>query len=499
MRKIYIYLFAILMSACTLTTEPTDMYTQINFWKTAEQYEAGLTACYSSLRNGYVYGNANSIFSEVCTPNAFIRTEHFGWMALSDGTNDNNNCVISNYRWGGCYEGIGRCNTYIDNAGSAPFVEPISQRMKAEAKFLRALFYSILIQHYGDVPLIIETPNITTQTTLPRTPKAEVLSQIIQDYKEAAENLPLSYGQGSVGRATKGAAYAMLGRIYLYNNMWAEAAEMMKKVIDLNQYSLFNDYKKLFLAANENNGEVIFDVQFLNNPGTMQNTFDIVLRSYDTCAPTLDLVNCYQNSDGSFYNSSNQNFSEKRDPRFYATIAYVGGTYMGKTITSDDARFNATGLKFKKFSKYMDDNITTDSDLNEINYIVIRYADVLLSYAEALNESNPANATEAVKWLNKIRERESVNMPPYTGTYTQTQVRDMVRLERRVELAGEGLYYNDILRWKTAETVNNVPVRKLDGTIIYTRTFDKNKNYLWPVPLRQIEINNNLLPNNSGY
>ncbi|MEG1659042.1 MAG: RagB/SusD family nutrient uptake outer membrane protein [Bacteroides sp.] len=492
MKNFILLIVIAIFSGCTLQTTPSDIFTQDNFWKTEEQYNAGLIACYSTLRSNYLYGDVVALFPEVLTPNAYLRMNNYGFMVIAEGTHTSVNSVIIQYRWKACYEGIGRCNTYLQHADNAPIAEEMKERMKAEAKFLRALYYSILTQHYGDAPLITDAPNVSEQANLPRSPKKEIIEQIAKDLQEAAPALNLTYSTTNVGRATRGAAYALLGRVYLYNNEWQKAADNFKKVIDLKQYSLFNHYRKLFAIENENNSEVIFDVQFKNPE--QRSSIDLVLRAYDTCAPLLDLLQCYEKKDGTAFVPGVDPLYKNRDPRMDFTIVHPGSQYMGATVT--DTQFSSTGCTFKKFSRY-DTEYAPVYDYNDINYIVIRYADVLLGYAEALNELNKGN--EALPYLNSVRERPSVNMPSIPTGKTQSELRKIIRHERRVELAGEGLYYNDIIRWKIAEKLMNGPIYKVDGTKIMNRFFDASKHYLWPVPNEQVTINKNLLPNNPNW
>lgn len=484
------------LNACSLDTIPTDRYVESSFWQTEEQVEAGLTACYNTLRDTYLFGGtASAVFNETITPNAYMYDNTYGFGVIGKGMHTLSNSTVINEKWGSCYKGIGRCNTFLKEIVTFDMSEDLKNQKIAEVKFLRALYYFELTNYYGDAPLILDPPNVDTQKDLPRNAKSEIQTQIVKDLTEAAAVLPDGYSSsGDLGRPTSGAAKALLSRVYLYNSMWNEAEKMAKEVIASGKYSLYPNYRQIFSRDNENNSEVIFDVQFLNPD--YKHGMDLIMRQYNTCAPLLDLVKAYEMSDGTPYVDSKPLY-EDRDPRFYQTIVYPGSQYMGLPVAND--RFKFTGYTFKKFSVY-DEEYVPEYDYNDINYIVIRYADILLTYAEARNEGLAAPDKEVYDALNQIRDRETVKMPLFdiSKGYTKEQMRDIIRHERRIELAGEGLYYFDILRWKTAKDVMNGPIYKYDASTIEVRVFE-NKDYLWPVPETEIKENPNLLPNNPGW
>ena len=201
-------------------------------------------------------------------------------------------------------------------------------------------------------------------------------------------------------------------------------------------------------------------------------------------------------NDGTAY-SDDKPLYENRDPRFYQTIVYPGSMYMGTVVAND--RFKFTGYTFKKYSVY-DDEYAPEYDYNDINYILIRYADIILTYAEARNENLGVPDEAIYNAINMIRGRKTVEMPllDYSKKYSKEQMREIIRHERRIELAGEGLYYFDIKRWRIAKDLMNGPIYKWDGSTIETRVF-ADKDYLWPVPEYEFKENPNLLPNNPGW
>ena len=466
---------SIILLAFTLTTlggcresflevQPTDRFTQQTFWKTREHAEAGLSATYASLLNGNLYGGNAPIFWDALTPNLFIYNNPNGFSNVAQGIHDAANTGIINGLWGACYGGIGRANNLLANVGTIPMDEALKKRYVGEAKFLRALFYHNLLSLYGGVPLILDVANADTQAKLPRNKAEDVLAQITKDLDEATPDLPLSYAATERGRATKGAALALKTRTLLYAGRWAEATTAAKAVMDLKTYSLFPDYRGLFFLENEGNAEVIFDAQF--KFPEFAHGFDVNLDQFNGAAPLPDLVNDYYLTDGKSIRDSPlynpQKPYENRDSRLLATVM-------------------PTAIKVEGQS--------------ELNFIILRYADVLLMYAEARNEAVGPDAS-VYDALNQVRRR--VQLPNLPTGLSKDAMRAEIRHERRVELAGEGLYYLDLRRWRTAEKVMNGDVFNVKGQRIGTRRFDPARDYLWPIPSVVIQLNP-ALEQNPGY
>ena len=486
---------ALAFSSCSdfLDVNPTDRYTQNTYWKTREQAEAALFGTYNALTNNNVYGDPISI--EAATPNHYTYNNTGGAGFIAQGIHDAANDGLINNKWGACYTGIGRANTLLDNVGGIPMDDATKKRYIAEAKFLRALFYQQLLVHYGGVPLILETPNLEKQGNLPRSTAEQVQVQIIKDCDEAIADLPATVD--SKGKASKGAAYALKARTLLYAGKWAEAAAAAKAIIDAKTYSLYPDYRELFQLDKEGNQEVIFDVEFKYPEFT--TSLDINLTDFNSTAPLPDLLNDYYMKDG-LPASTSPLFDPKkpydnRDPRLNQTLILPGTMFRAKVV--GPATFGFTGIGQKKYTIYKDNEAgtTIPGGQSQINYIVFRYADVLLMYAEAQNESAGPDAS-VYSALNLIRSRAGV--APVTPGLTKDQLRAEIRHERRIELAGEGLYYHDIRRWRTAEVVMNADVFNFEGKKIGTRKFDKNRDYLWPIPTIVSQLNP-ALEQNPGY
>lgn len=521
----FIIIYCILIYGCDnsyLNVDPHDRYTQNNFWQSSQAANAALTGCYAVLRYSGVYGGtATPLWEETASPNAYNYSNSDGWNSIAEGLQSSTTGGIISSRWANCYEGIGRCNYFLANVDRVTSIDEATRtRMKGEAYFLRALFYFLLENYWGDVPLILDPPDPSTQSNLPRTSRQQIIEQILKDLDSATLVLPLKYGSSDLGRVTKGAAMALKARVLLFEasplfntnndkNKWKLAADAAKAVIDISSsagYGLYPDYRSLFLPENENNKEVIFDVQFIYPQEG--NSFDLICGQYNSNAPLLDLVQSYEMKNGLPISDPSSGYRPdspylNRDPRLYATIVYPGEVWVSGSnkVTVTSSWFPITGYAMQKLSVY---NSATKppvkaSDIKDgqsyINYIVIRYADVLLMYAEAQNEFiGPDPSVYAA--VNQIRAR--VGMPNVAPGLTQDSMRQVIRHERRIEFAGEGLYYNDIRRWKIAELVMNSPIYTWKHTLIETRRFNPNRDYWWPIPQTQLDLNHNLVQN-SGY
>lgn len=496
-----------------LNKVPQDAITPITFWKTEADAKAANIGCYSSL---WDVSTEVLPYLDVLTPNAFNNYPWEGWknISLSLHTPSDMGSMLSLYR--GAYSGISACNVFLTNIDKVTMNDDRKKGMKGEAYFLRAYYYSLLVNYWGGVAMPLESPSIA-QIDLKKSTRAEVYAQVEKDLLAATDLLPPTAAEP--GRVTKGAAWGLLTRVYLYQEKWQATVDAAKKVMTMG-YELYPSYRGLFLEANENNSEVIFDIQFLQP--RYPTSWDIYLGIYDplnapgwsSIEPTQDLVNEYEMKDGSPYdateavrNPKNPN-NENRDPRLDQTIFRRGKNYnsVPYPVDADGWPGVYTGYSFKKYTKY--DNNTSLADavgatgLSQINGIIIRYADILLMLAEAKNELSGPDA-EVYGAINKVRARTTVEMPPLPASLTKEQMRLRIRHERRVEFAGEGLYYSDIRRWKIAETELNKTL-VLNGSQMRgateKRVFRKERDYLMPFPLNDIENAPNMKDQqNPGY
>ncbi len=522
MKKIYGILFCTaVLTSCSkelLETQPNDRYSEEIYWTSEKNAVAALNGCYAVLKEAGLFGGtATPLWEETATPNAYNYDNSFGFNVIALGTqtaSPANPSEIINRRWSDSYRGIGRVNTLLAEIDKVPMTDVLKTQMKAEAKFLRGLYYSLFEMYYGGVPIILDKPNVATQSDLPRNTRTEVVQQVLKDLDEAAAVLPTKYTNAAdKGRATKGAALSIKARVLLFEASplinttndaakWTTAANAAKAVMDLAAqagYDLFPNYRNMFLPANENNQEVIFDVQF-KAPEQTGNSFDLIVRQFNTNAPLRDLIDAYYMKDGlpitesPLYNPAKP--YENREPRFYQSIVFPGDTYLGSVVTPTTP-FKITGYTFKKYGIY--DNLPSTNILmqgqSETNYVVMRYADILLMYAEAQNEALSAPDATVYSALNKVRQRAGLVPFEVPLGKTKAEMREIIRRERRIEFAGEGFYYTDIRRWKIAEQVMNATIFNSENKAIVKRSFDPARDYWWPVPQTQLDLNRNLTQN----
>lgn len=495
----------------TLETIPTDRYTEETFWTSEKNAVATLSGCYSVMtENGIFGGDATPLWEETLTPNAYNYIDDMGFNAIALGTHTAVNASIISQRWNDAYRGVGRCNTLISKIVEVPMDTNLKNRMIAEAKFLRALYYTILETYYDGVPLILDPPNLEEHESLPRNTREEVVGQVLKDLEEAAAVLPITYPAADKGRATKGAALGLKARILLFEasplinttndvNKYTAAVNAAKAIMDLApqaKYDLFPNYRQILFPVNENNTEVVFDVQF-KAPELVGNSFDLIGRQFNTNAPLQDLVTSYEMADGLPADQSPlfdpTDIYKNRDPRFYQTIVFPGDTFMGQVVTHV-APFTPTGYALKKYTIYdKEPNSNLIGGLQSpTNYVVIRYADILLMYAEAQNEAVGPDQS-VYDAVNRVRDR--ADMPDLKVGLSQTEMREAIRKERRIEFAGEGFYYNDIRRWKTAEQVMNATIYDSENNVIQKRTFNPARDYWWPIPQVERDLNPSLTQN----
>lgn len=525
--------------SCTNELEkyPMNAPSTETFLKTENELQAALVACMNPLtlrfgENPYI--NWFEMYSDIAT-NRDTRPEDF-W-----GNSDANDVKVI---WNMTYRGIGRCNFLLNNLERAQenVSKEIILNIEAQAKFLRAYYYFMLSEFYGGVPLITNVLELS-EANVSRDSKEGITTFILKELDEAVENLTIN-NQPNTMTISKGAAWALASRVALFNEKWQQSIDAAQKVMLLegDQYILNSDYGAICLRAGITSKEIIWAIQFNYNDIYQQNPLSMRSRmasGYSNRMPVQALVDSYDCIDGlpidqsTLYNP--QKPFENRDPRLGLTIALPGSIYYGyqfethkdstmcwnynvsppQRVANLDATHTYASFSGYAWRKYADPTEEDDTK-SDINPIVIRYAEVLLNYAEAKIEANSVDESVYTA-INKVRIR--AGMPIITDGKSQTELRSIVRKERKAELAGEGLRYYDIKRWKIAEQVLNGPcygriprgyltsAPSIDenGTpdyseisnasemrIIQTRNFDKNKHYLWPIPNIELQTNPNL-------
>ncbi len=391
--------------------------------------------------------------------------------------------------WRGPNPGILYCNTVIENVPNLNIQENLKRRCLGEAKFLRAHYYFLLTQLFGDVPIILSPTKKGDDLFPKRDEKARVYNEvIIPDLKEAIDLLPIreEYGDGDKGRASKGAAAGMLAKVYLTLGMYSEALEMCELVENLG-YTLNPDYSDCFGAEerNKNTAESLFEIQYLGltkadfwggeNQAAWHSTFmgprnaDWVGGGYGWNQPTQEFVNQY----------------ETGDLRKEKTILYEGcPPFDGKNYK---ATMSHTGFNVRKFLVPL--SLSPDYNTNKANFVVLRFADVLLMKAEALNELG--RTQEAETPLYKVRARAGLTNRTDVENLSVEQMREKIRKERRIELAFEGHRWFDLIRWDNGQYALN-----------FWHSIGKNnareKHLLFPIPQKDRDANPNLTQN-PGY
>lgn len=505
---------SILFAGCEnnlLQTNPIDQISPETFYQNENEAVMGLMGIYNSASTP---GPWHFLQHDFMSDNNYM---HHDWQGSMDFANWDHNS--SSWRalekWEIGYRTIGRANAFMENIEESELDQDFITGLIAEARFLRAYMYAELIHYFGDVPLILEVMSLE-DAEAPRTPKEQVLESLLDDYEFAAANLPLTYPASEVGRATRGAALAMQSRILLYEERWEDAAEAAQDVIDLGVYSLFPDFEGIFREENENNEEVIFDFQYTADlrPQPWSSTC-LGYSEWPTPGVTTDIIDSYRMSNGLAIDDPASGYDEQdpftdRDPRLEATFVLPGTPYGTITfIPANDT--NPTGMRPRKYAGIEYSN----KDNCPLNWIVMRYADVLLMRAEALIESGNTGQ-EVYDLINEVRQRPSVNMPIVENVegsgLSQDELRNIVRHERRVEFAMEATRYSDMRRWECEECVKpvygyntallsdpNEPANwAFERILMENREFDPAKGWLWPIPQDELQ-NNPALEQNPGY
>ncbi|MFC5411777.1 RagB/SusD family nutrient uptake outer membrane protein [Larkinella bovis] len=493
MKKIIVSLSILfLLGSCKedfLERYPLDSPSAETFWTSAENAEMWVNNLYRSLPDE---SDSNI---ENWSDNAYCRTGENG-RVIANGTFQTNSAIIQN-RWDYTY--IRRCLEFFTKVDEIPNVSAtVKNNLVGQVRFILAFEYFKLITLFRDVPLVTK-PLLISESDLPKSPKAEVLAYLLDHLDKAIQELPATWPASSNGRVTKGAALALKARVLLYNGKWSEAAETARQVMDSQVYSLHPKFGELFLKSfNNATKEVILARQYaaVVNQNELYRRYGFLGNGgYAYVLPLPDLANAFECTDGlpiqesPLYDPANP--MANRDPRFAETFVYPNQNLNGYLYDPFD-RSNLSGsLTYLHYRKYINDMKPIETHTH-VNWIILRYADVLLMYAEAKNEASGPDAT-IYDALDQVRKRAGMPVVNRSKYNTQAALRALIRNERRVELAAEGLRYFDIIRWKTAEVVLNKEVfslevkDKLPIRTLEKRIFDPKKHYVWPIPQLAID------------
>lgn len=526
-------------SSCSdfLDRYPLEELSDESFWKTEKDAEMAVSNLYNVLPT---WDTDEAINSDDAV-------HGIKWAAgnQSKGVYD-----PSDYGWSGEYGYIRQANLILEKIQEMDLSEDAYKKLEGQARFFRAYTYFTLIRSFGAVPYIDKPLELTDVENITRTPKDEVYAKVMEDFDIAIANLPVQWDETNSGRITKGAAMAMKARAALYYNNWQTAMDEAKKVMDLGQYELYDKdntgrYKELFWEVADGCDEFILSVQF-NAP--TRTHYLIGWECFPTLGwgglnPTQSLVDAFEDingapitSEASVYDPTNP--FANRDPRLEVNVLHDGETMYGVTIkvaplsssgnTGIGQHGDATATGYYQ-QKWLDPSIDPQStgwDMGK-DWVVIRYAEVLLTYAEAKNELSPLDPS-AFDAVNQVRRRVGMpdlqNTDPTKPTYcgTQDDLRKRIWNEWRVEFALEGGKRQwDIRRWGIAKDVLNAPFEGLRYTLVDDPNAPKgdngkkcilyvgeplklagshyeDHNYLLPIPQTEIDLNPKL-EQNPGY
>ena len=490
MKKYIIKSSVILALSLLITTSCSDEFVDVdpvysldseNYFNSESDYNNALIGAYDMLHSSYI----NVLMGEIASDNTLsggeAATDTPGIQQVDEMTHTAVNANLKNL-WDWMFAGVQRCNYILEFKDKTDFAN--KNQVIAETRFLRAYYHFELVKWFGGIPLKGDKRfSLNDEKTIPRSSVEDVYASIESDLNFAVQYLNPSAAQ--TGRATKGAAQALLGKAYLYQNKFTAAATVLDQLIATNTYSLVSNYNTIFEHAGENGTESVFEIQYTDAQGA---DFGCLQCSEGNVAVGFNGIRNYAGPffDGGYsFNVPTQeayNSFEVGDNRKNVAILDIEAW-----ATANNATFG-TGYKHTGFynRKYLarkgDTNIGDQNLTNPNNYRSIRYADVLLMAAEAHNRSG--NDTKAKDYLNRVRRR-AFGDNNHDITATGTALTDFIWNERRVELMGEGHRFFDLVRTgKAAE--------KITG-------FTPNKNELFPIPFEEIQFSNGNWQQNPGY
>lgn len=556
--KSYLYIYIIILALAILSScqdildkEPLTAPSSENVFTNANEIQLALYSAYDQVENSWAFC-CGAEYSGTVNLDAFT---DIAWnrsagdiQDIAEGSMSNNLGVLQLY-WDNYYQGIAKVNFILDNLNraAASTDEVTRNQFEGEAKFLRAFYYYMLTTLYGDVVLHTTTPP-ANETSFPLTSQEQVLVQVNQDLDDAITLL--STDEVTKNEANRYTAMAFKARVALYQEDYATAAAMAQEVITSGGYALYPDYRMLFTHAAENSSEVIFSAGFLSGVrdlglvqlhGPRKNGGD----GWAVVVPTRDLVDTYETVNGLPIDEDPgfdpNNPYENRDPRLKASIFTNGDadaafdpnfTYYVHPDSTSYADVTNAAASYSGFvwKKYVDATGLADRINVGLDIIHIRLADMYLILAEANIENPAGDVNVAINALNQVRARaygaaqSDVSSYPAVANTDRNELRRILRRERKVELAGEGLRLVDIRRWEIAEEVmpgkiygralsaeawnKNLKVPNIDdatGHVVYadesgfekvmgagSRTFDPTRDYFWLIPLSEVDANDQI-------
>ncbi|RZK69896.1 MAG: RagB/SusD family nutrient uptake outer membrane protein, partial [Pedobacter sp.] len=405
-----------------------------------------------------------------------------------------------NALWTGYYALINKCNITLDQIANNPDLvatDAVKIQSEAEAKFIRGYAYFMLVRLFGRVPLVDKLSTVAG-SNIPQSTSEQIYTFIESDLTFAAANLPLRWDKKFVGRATKGSANGILAKVYLTQKKWSMAMAAANAVMTSGQYDLLTPYTKIFGESGENSSESVFEIQATAS-ATVQTANGIQNASHQGVrGPGLWNLGWGWNTPSTMLEAA----YEPNDPRKARTILYTStATTPGVTVYGE---VTPLGLPNPRYNHKTHTSPAYRASIGHnfgywMNVRILRYADVVLMYAEAANEiGGPANTTAALTALNSVRARARKDLPagapagslPDVTVTNQDLLRDAIRHERRIELAMEHDRFFDIVRWGISQTVM---------TAAGKTNFSASRDNLLPIPQTQIDLSKGVLTPNPGY
>ncbi|HSC39207.1 MAG TPA: RagB/SusD family nutrient uptake outer membrane protein, partial [Chitinophagaceae bacterium] len=470
----YIAITIVLVSLCTackknfLDKNPPDQLPVSTFWKTQGDADLALAGCYSFFNRG---ANATgvtaagagwgggSMFWDAISDNGYTTSSGGNFALISTGAieaaTDTSNASMLGNAYVTSYRAIAACNNLLDNIGKIPMDAATMNKYIGEARFLRAWYYFLITQLYGDVVLTLHPlSNDNTSATQIRTAKKIVVDSILADLDFAAANLP---NTAYAGHAVRGTALGYKTRVLLANYRWTEAAATAQTIMTENKFSIYTGgYRGLFLKPGQtNNPEIMFSARY--QPPNLASPQDWLMSYVNSVQVLHYLVDDFECTDGlptstsPLYNPASP--YDNRDPRLKLTVI-VPGAWRGTTAST---AFNPTSAAVPSgflARKGVDSTRfpTTYATQSDQDWVFLRYADILLMYAEAQNEATGPDASVYAA-IKSVRSRPGINMPDVPAGLTQAAMRTRIQHERRVEFGLEGQRFFDLKRWQLDRTI----------------------------------------------
>lgn len=498
---------------------PTDVYDEI-WWNVEADATSALTSCYVGIPHGLT--GRNIMYLDALSDQLVARQSTVGEYESFVKGIQASDWDKSNHIYTDNYKTIRRTNRLLENIHRVYMEDWLKERYILEARALRAYYHMELLMLFGDVPIVDKVLS-PEESKVFKNKKEDVYDFVMSEFKACAANLPSEYTFAERTRFTSGIVYSLMSRLALFFHKYEDAKNAALAVIQSEKYSLYrsanpaNSYADLFRYAGELNPERIF-YRENGNSGAYTAIGPPSEGGKSNLSPTASIVDTYQLKDGRNLNQlltadsiklfqRDPNHKDMRDPRLKASILLVGDKFINSTLDPFDnqnSNLNRLGLQYATSTgywvkKYLDERDKTGT--KDLDFMIIRYAEVLLNYVEAMVELGQWDHTDIPKYINLIRNRATMPSITTSKYNSQDKMRQLIRQERSVELAFEGVHYFDIRRWGTWEDVMN---GKVYGAVnpstgerveVEERNTNGQRSFWWPIPQVEILANPNMEQN----